>query len=215
MRRLDDIDSKDERSRKDDIQYEHLKKARQELGTSLAEFDKRLHEIHLRLAARIENTSLAQELRDRTHSIMVFQPFVSHSRGWDRWLRADCDLANEMLRLKNQDTADLGGDNEDALRRMAKFLNSIKASEYAHLSRLIEGTRLDQFLCSHTRLPDSQKGILARRIENTWLLWREFRRKADWLHVQLLVEMLQTQEQIAGLFADRMLTPSEQKGSAD
>ncbi len=203
-KRLEKIAAKNDRSRKDDIQTEHLQRAKRDSALALAGFDHRLHVIHRQLAARIDNPKLVAELARRTEAVVRFQTLVSQARQWTRVLRRDRDSVAETMRPNPRFLRDVHLTIRDALDRLEEILDWCKHLEDTEVSSLIEQMPLDRFLCSHTHLPDGKSGSMASRIEETWRLWREVRRKADWLHIQLVAGMVRVHEDIVQAFADHM-----------
>lgn len=202
--RADKIDAKPARARKDDIQLEHLSRAKREAEQALAGYDHRLYVLHRQLAARLDDATLSDELTRRTETVVRFQTLVAQARQWARVLKKDGIALAETLRPTGRFLRDVAGDAAEAIDRLEQLLDWCKHLDDSDVSALIEAMPLGHFLCSHTVLPDGKSGSLAARVEDAWRLWREVRRKADWLHARLVARVVTVHEDIVHAFADRV-----------
>ena len=207
VRRMNDIEARPDWSHRDEIQHEALTKARRDVKQELAGIDRRLHLIHFQLAAKTSEPSHAAGLREQTRIVVEFQSIVARARRWDRELRDDCERITESSRPDGRFVKELHDINLDALDGLEELLTWAPRVDSERMRELLEGMPTNRFLCSLKRLPAGSHGSIARRIEDTWLLWREVRRKADWLHQMLLADLLRTHEEIAREFAERSLAP--------
>ncbi len=203
-KRADKIAGKVGRTRKDDIQAEHLTRAKREAEQALAGYDHRLHVVHRQLAARLDDARLAEELARRTEAVVRLQTLVSQARQWARVLQRDGAALAETLRPTGRFLREVSASVTDALDRLEEILEWAKQGEDSEVAALIEHMPLDHFLCSHAILPDGKGGSLLTRVEEAWRLWREVRRKADWLHARLVAGMVRVHEDIVTAFADRV-----------
>lgn len=209
VRRLEEIDSKTTRTSKDEIQFENLQKARRELIETMGGHDRRLFAIHIRLAKKTNESNLLEKLEKVTRQLVLFQKIVASARRWDRTLRIDCELANDPSSSSPNQRSQLILSFEESRERMTTILEECRSPELEELSTYIECLPLHRFLRSLKKSPSLQREVLAQRIEKSWLVWREFRRKADWLHRILVEEMLRLSEQIVTIFEDRFISHEE------
>lgn len=202
-RQLADIADKGTRSRKDEIQREHLTRAFKEITQQLSGYDQRLHIVHRQLAAKLDQIDLLEELNRRTENIVRFQPVLSQARNWHTSLLRDEALLREVIRPQQRMLRDISDRVEAALQQLEQLLEWAEQLNLPDVLMLIDQMPLQHFLCTNKILP-GKNDRLKLRVQQTLAVWGELRRKADWLHRQMMREMTRTHEQIVIAFADRV-----------